>query len=94
MTDAQAKHSDTPPHIWTIQEIQAMREFGASQGWFYGLVEIESGDEKALAITEIFPGMGYTLIDRADMQTDPPEINWEWVFRDLQTYAPEKREAA
>jgi hypothetical protein len=43
--------------IWTLDEIHELPEFGAQNGWFYGLVrDHETGKVK---IYEIFPGIGY-----------------------------------
>lgn len=47
------------PHIWTVDEIINLPEFGGKVGWFNGLVK----DEGKLYWTEIFPGMGYAKPD-------------------------------
>jgi hypothetical protein len=48
------------PHIWTVDEILELPEFGGKMGWFNGLVK----DEGKMYWTEIFPGMGYAKPNR------------------------------
>ena len=40
--------------VWTLEEILAYEETG---NWFFGIVR----DEDGLHLSEIFPGLGYTL---------------------------------
>lgn len=44
--------------IWSIEEIQRLKEFGAGSGWFYGIVRYEG----KLHLGEIFPGLGFASV--------------------------------
>lgn len=61
--------------VWTVDEIKALPEFGSDNegGWFYGLIEDtylddEGRDAVLFVLGEIFPGMGYTVVDRDDLR--------------------------
>lgn len=74
-------------HVWTEHEIRALAEFGADHGWFYGLVHARSISEDCILLAEIYPGMGFTLVDRGDI--DGSGVDWDDVLADLQVRTPE-----
>lgn len=67
------------PHVWTVAEIQRLREFGHGSGWFYGFVR----DGGKLYLTEIFPGLGFAMPHwgRAVLPYHPK--GWWWLVRDI-----------
>lgn len=72
--------------IWTVEEIRKLPEFGADQGWFYGLVRYEG----KLYLSEIFPGLGFAQPRRGRVVVYPwwsPKAYWQ-VCRDLLRYRP------
>jgi hypothetical protein len=68
------------PHIWTVEEIKNLPEFGEKMGWFYGLVRTPEGSVK---FSEVLPGYGYTT----PFLTINP-VWWYRMVRDLLTYRP------
>lgn len=76
--------SEQAPHVWSMEEIKALPEFGGDAGWFYGLVEHQAGrEEKVLVIAEIYPGMGWAA-------ADPPSAeDWAEIQLDLTYRAPD-----
>lgn len=75
-----------PPHVWTLEEIKSLPEFGAEDGmgWFYGLVFMhdEETEQDAVVLAEIFPGMGYVLHE------PPDDEQWSEMLKDFDYYKP------
>lgn len=62
--------------VWTVKEIHALPEFGGEVGWFYGLVQDhpDEDEEERIVVAEIFPGMGFSYVDREQFLEDQKSI--------------------
>lgn len=80
------------PHVWTVEQIKALPEFGASNrvGWFYALVEDTFTDEEGdkvvcIVLAEVYPGMGYSLV----CQDELDDVSVPMFTQDLRRPGPE-----
>lgn len=69
------------PHVWTVEEIHALPEFGAQAGWFYGFARVEG----RLCFGEILPGFGVAVC--WPFPVWHPRTWWR-VVRDVLFYRP------
>jgi hypothetical protein len=67
------------PHVWSVDEIDALPEFDNDSGWFYGLVRYEG----KLHFAEIFPGMGF-----AGVWPMWRPRSWWWAVKDIWRQRP------
>ncbi len=84
-TDCPACMAPRIPHVWTVDEIKKLPEFGSENGWFYGLVEIYDEDnEVGVQVAEIIPGTGWCYVSAGKLVAD-----WNQIEVDLRRYRPE-----
>lgn len=78
--------SKLAPHVWALEEIKALPEFGETEsaGWFYGLTEVAHRGDAAVVIATVYPGVGWTV----GVPEPEDAIGWQQVIRDIQHYSP------